>query len=504
MNLGDFIGRTAHFYGRRTAVVDGDRTLSFAEVDERANRLANALLADGMVPGDRVAVLVGNRLEWFDATFGLAKAGLIRTYVNPRSSPAEVAYQLSDAGVSAVVLAGEYRQLLGDADSDAVRVIEIGEGYEKWLAASEPHRPDVPAAEDDVLAIQYSSGTTGRPKGIIHTHGNYLAFIRGMVAELEFDEDKVFLHAAQMSHVGGAFSYMCLARGSMQVLHRGFDPRTLIDALSRHRVTTTMLVPTMLYALLDAVADGAEIDPSTLDTVIYVSAPMAPDRIERCLEVLGPVLVQTYGSSEALGGVTFLSKRDHAEGGSLLASAGRAALIGELRVVDEEGVEVAQGQVGEVVVRGDHVTPGYWNRPDAMSDSFDDDGWLHTNDLARVDERGYLYLLDRKKDLIISGGFNVYPVEVENALLAHPDVAEAAVFGVPDTRWGEAIRAVVRAAPATREDDLRRWCRERLASYKVPKAIDVVTDELPKNSSGKVLRRALREPFWQGHQRRVG
>jgi acyl-CoA synthetase (AMP-forming)/AMP-acid ligase II len=201
--------------------------------------------------------------------------------------------------------------------------------------------------------------------------------------------------------------------------------------------------------------------------------------------------------------VTFLSKRDHVDGGELLRSAGRPALIGELRIVDEDGAAVSPGEVGEVVVRGDHVTPGYWGRPEATADALGD-GWLHTNDLGRIDERGYLYLLDRKNEMVISGGFNVYPVEVENALLAHPDVAEAAVFGVPDTRWGEAIKAVVRARSTTDGAELQAWCRDRLAAYKVPKSVDVVTEELPKNSSGKVLRRAIREPFWLGQERRVG
>jgi fatty-acyl-CoA synthase len=508
MNVGDLLTRAARLYGDQPAVVDGERSLTFAELDDRANRVGNALLASGLAKGDRVAVLTENRMEWFDSAYGLFKSGLVGLSLNPRLAPAEISYLLEDSGASLVIVSEQCRELLDASDlGPAVRVVELGDEYEQLLAGASAQRPAVDVEPADVARIQYSSGTTGKPKGVIHTHGNFIALVLGTAGDLRLDERDVFLHVAPLGHVSGGFSPVFIACGVTQVIHQRFDPIKMLEAIPRHGVTTLLLVPTMLYMLLDAVAEHeGEIDTSSLRTVIYVAAPMSPAKLEQCIEVFGPVFMQTYGSTEALGGVTFLHQREHVPGSPLLASAGRPALIGELAIVDEDGAELPAGQVGEIVVRGEHVTPGYWNKPEATEAAFSEGGWYHTNDLAHMDEHGYVFIVDRKNDMIISGGFNVYAVEVEHALIAHEAVEEAAVFGVPHETWGESVTAVVRLKqPGTVDAEaLTEWCREHLAGYKVPKLIDVVEQPLPRNPVGKVLRREIREPYWKGQARQVG
>ncbi len=506
MNLGELVSRASQWYGEATAVVDGERTISFREVDERSNRLANALLEDGFTPGDRIAVLLGNRLEWFDVTFGLLKAGLVRTYVNPRSTPAEIAYQLQDSGATAMVVSDEFGPLVEQTDLGPVdRVISTGDEYEEMLVSASGSSPPVALEADTVAALQYSSGTTGKPKGVMQTHGNWLAMTTGALIDIGIGADDVLLHVGPMSHASGGFAYPFLYRGGKQVIFAGFDPIELLEAIPKHEVTTLLLVPTMIYGLLE-ILDQHPVEVSTLRTVLYGGSPMAPGKLERCLEVFGPVFQQTYGLTEALGGDTFLHKSEHVPGSPLLASAGRTSFVVELKIADDDGNEVPTGEVGEILQRGPHVMAGYWNRPEATAEAMTDDGWFRTADLGYQDEDGYLFIVDRKADMIVSGGFNVYPREVEDVLLAHPAVAEAVAISVPDDRWGEAVKAVMRLQEGAEasEDELDSWCRERLSGFKIPRSYDFVTEELPKNPNGKPLRRLVREPFWAAHERRVG
>jgi acyl-CoA synthetase (AMP-forming)/AMP-acid ligase II len=266
-----------------------------------------------------------------------------------------------------------------------------------------------------------------------------------------------------------------------------------------------MLVPTMIYLLLDLI-EGHGADASSLRTVVYGAAPMAPQRLERCLDMLGPVFMQSYGMSEVLGGMTFLPKDEHLPGDERLASCGRPSLVGELMIADDDGREVPAGEVGEIVMRGPSMLTEYHGQPEATAAAFTPTGWFKSNDMAYMDDRGYVFIVDRKADMIVSGGFNVYPAEVEHVLMAHPAVNEVAVIAVPDDTWGEAVKAVVRrrdGADVTAEE-LTGWARERLAGYKLPKSVDFVADELPKNPTGKLLRRAVREPYWEGRDRNVG
>jgi long-chain acyl-CoA synthetase len=460
----------------------------------------------GIRQGDRVALLVGNRVEWFDATLGLLKAGAVRTYINPRHTPPEIAYQVADSGASVLFVSDESRPLLDGADLSGVRdVIEIGDDYERLLARQDPDRAPAEVDDDHPCEIRYTSGTTGRPKGAVHTHRSWTTLSMGSMYHLGPEDDDVLLHVGPMSHASGGYCIPMLLAGGRQVIHRGFDPVELVHAIPQHGVTSMLLVPTMIYMLLDTMEEQG-IDGSTIRTIVYGAAPMSPQKLERCLDMLGPVFLQGYGMSEVLGGMTYLDKRDHIPGDPRLASCGRPSILGEVMIVDEDGNEAPIGEAGEIWMRGPTRLKEYWNRPDATAAALAPGGWFRSGDVARMDEHGYIYIVDRKADMIVSGGFNVYPAEVEHTLMEHPAVWEVAVIAVPDDKWGEAVRAVVRVRDGQTLDgpELLDWARQRLAGYKLPKSVEFCTEELPKNASGKLQRRQLREPYWAGVERRVG
>jgi acyl-CoA synthetase (AMP-forming)/AMP-acid ligase II len=503
VNIGDLCERAACWYGDRIALVDGERTRTFRELDERSNRLARVLLGRGLAPGDRVAVLVGNCLEWFDATYGIAKAGLVRTYVNPRLTPPDIAFQLQDADAAALVLSPEFTPVLDGLDGSAPsEVLATDDTLEALLADATAERPSLDIPGDALCALMYSSGTTGRPKGVLQTHSAWLG-LGAALTELGIGEDDVALHIGPLSHAAGGLAYLFLARGATQVIHSGFDPPAVLDAIERRRVSATVMVPTMIYVLLDLLERQPR-DMSSLRVIQYGGAPIAPDRLEQCLEAFGPVFTQGYGLTENLI-CTLLPRSDHLPGRDLLASAGRPLFQVELEIRADDGKDLAPREVGEITVRSPYSTRGYWNRPEDTAALIDPDGWVHTGDLGYLDERGYLFLVDRKNDMVVSGGFNVYPREVEDVLMAHPDVAEVAVVSSPDETWGETVTAVVRLRHAGADPaGLEAWCRERLAGYKVPRRWELIGEELPKNANGKVLRRVVKERFWAGTDRRVG
>jgi len=506
MNLGGYVSRSARFYGGRTAVVDGDRQFTFEDIERRSNQFAGIMERSGIQQGDRVALLIGNGVEWFDATIGLLKAGAVRTYINQRHTPSEIAYQIVDSGARAIVVSDESRALLDGVDlSEVCEVIEIGSEYESMLSRQDANRRPVEVDDEHLAEIRYTSGTTGRPKGALHTHASWRNLTALSIGLFEFDEETVMLHVGPMSHASGGNSLPALLAGSRQVIHRGFDPVEMVEAIPKHGITTMMLVPTMIYMLLDLMADR-EIDSTSLRTIVYGAAPMSPAKLERCLELVGPIFLQSYGMSEVLGGMTLLPKKDHVSGDARLASCGRPTSVGEVIVVNDEGHEVPPGELGEIWMRGPTRLVQYWNRPEATAEAIAPGGWFKTGDIARTDERGYLYIVDRKADMIVSGGFNVYPAEVEHILMEHPAVQEAAVVSVPDETWGEAVKAVVRLRDGQDLDSeqLIAWARARLSGYKLPKTVDVWTDELPKNATGKLLRRQIREPYWIGYDRSVG
>ncbi|MGE0794957.1 MAG: long-chain fatty acid--CoA ligase [Acidimicrobiia bacterium] len=506
MNLGQLLTNSARRFPERPAVSWGDRVVTYAELDRRTNGLANGLVALGVAKGDRVGVLMRNRPEMLEAMFACFKAGFCLVPLNSRFTADEVRYHVEDSGALAVLTDTEGARLVRDALPGAVHVVVAGEGdvppgclaHEDLIAGAAPVPAVVDTGRDDLAWLFYTSGTTGRPKGAMLSHGALGFVTASWLADLTpMDERGVTLHAAPLSHGAGFHAIAATARGAHQVIPADprFDPPAVLELMARERVTNTWLVPTQIVMLVDSLG-GRRPDLPELRQVVYGGAPFAPADLRQALEVFGPVLVQLYAQGETPMTATVLPAADHAAAlagnrPDRLSSAGVARPGTDVRILGDDDVELPTGGVGEVCVRGGAVMLGYWRRPDETAEALRS-GWLHTGDLGRMDEHGYVYLLDRAKDLIISGGSNVYAVEVEAAMADHPSVHEVAVVGLPDRTWGELVVAVVVARGEPDEAALAAHCRTTLAGYKQPRRF-VFVDALPRNAYGKVLKRELRD-----------
>jgi len=502
MRVSDVIRRHAAQRPEAVALRHAERELTYGDLDERSNRLGQALLASGVAAGTRVAYLDRSSPEVVELLFAASKVGAVLVPLNWRLAPPELAAVLADAQAPVLIAGptyGEVAEGLLERLSPAPRLLVVGEDYERWLWAHEPRDPGGRGDAGDVIVQMYTSGTTGVPKGVLTTHGN-LAVTAQTSLRWAFDEHSVSLTPLPMFHIGGiGWAYCGLWHGATTVLVSEFDPEGVLDVLERQRVTNAVLVPTMLQ-LLTAVPGAAERDYSALRSIAYGAAPITTPVLKASLRTFGCSLFGLYGLTESTGGVVALEPADHDPGGPrdhLLRSAGRPYPWVEMKIVDPaSGERLGPHEVGEVWLRAPNVTPGYFNRPAETAAALTPDGWLRTGDGGYVDEEGYLFLTDRIKDMIVSGGENIYPVEVEEALAQHADVVDVAVVGVPDAHWGEAVKALIVRRPGTRPapDDLIAFARERLAGYKLPRSVDFV-DELPRTPSGKVLKRELRERY---------
>lgn len=518
MNQGRYTTRNARYWRDRPAILFGDRTISFGELETRSNRLANALLGLGLAKGDRVAILAWNCPEIIELECALYKAGLVKVALNARLSATEVADAVSNARAAVLIVDPAHADLaesvvdaLGDVRHHVVtgtRDIGGWRSYETLLAAAADRNPDVEMAPDDLAVLHFTSGSTGKLKAAMQTVGNRLASLRKVVmGRMRAEPGEVLALAGPITHASGMFMQPFLFQGGTILLLERFDPQAFLACASRHRAAFSFMVPTMINMLITQ-PDLHRYDLSALRQISYGGAPMAPARIREAWETLGPLLSQGYGAGETTGGLVMLSKADHAYAMAsrpqLLSSCGRTFGEGEMRLIAEDGSEAAPGEVGEITVRGPDVFSGYWDETELSAQALRG-GWLHTGDLARMDEEGYLFIVDRKKDMIITGGFNVYPTEVEQVLYQHPCVYEACVFGVPDDTWGEAVKAVLVLKPGSTatERELAEHCKSHLADFKKPRSIDIVA-ELPKNGNGKLARKQLRDAYWTGRERRVG
>jgi acyl-CoA synthetase (AMP-forming)/AMP-acid ligase II len=506
----ELVRRGARRWADRTAVLSGTESLTFREVDEAANRMAHVLAGLGVARGDRVGLLVDNGLWSVPIDFACLKAGAARVPLNARLAADEQARMLRATGVRLLVfgpaLAERAAQLAGLVDG--LELVALGAAPDvpavdllTEMGRASSADPDLPAAASDPVLVLYTSGTTGALKAVVHTQASYAAICANILANLVSPRpDSVMLHAASLIHASGTFVLPYWIRGGAAAVLPGFDPGAYLDALARHRATEINLVPTMFGMLL---ASGAaeKADVSSLRTAVYGASPMPRPVLEQITDLWGRRLVQYYGQTEAPLAITVLDADDHADP-SLAGSCGQPSVDAEVRVTDEDGVPVGTGEVGELRVRAPFGMAGYHGAPELTAETMTADGWIRTRDLARFDDRGYLTLVDRTSDMIITGGYNVYPREVEDVLMAHPEVSGAAVVGAPDPTWVEAVTAFVTLRPgaAVTGQELQDAVRSALAGYKVPKAVHVV-DALPLSPVGKVLRRALREPLWAGGAR---
>jgi acyl-CoA synthetase (AMP-forming)/AMP-acid ligase II len=513
VNVGLLLSRSAQRFPDRLAAFEGERGLTYAQLDERSSRVANLLQGAFRIGrGDRVALLVRNRLEVAEVLAGTAKAGGVYVGLNFRLGRAEYDAVFENAQPRVLLSELEFEPLARElADTFELPLLFVDddgdEGYEAMLATASPREPstlhDV-RAEDD-FCILYSSGTTGLPKGILFDHGAVLTHAAVVLLEYEYGRDTRFLMMIPHNSSVQITTVPSLMMGSTIGFAdaRSFDPEWFAAEVERRAATHSFLVPTQLFRLLEHVRDSRPL--RTLETLCYGSSPIAPDRVRELVERFGPIFLQLYGMAEVASIGTMLRKDDHVAGlerdPRLLASAGRPSYLLDVRVVDDDRRDVPNGSRGEVIFGGPYILRGYFRDPVRTAEALVD-GWVHSGDIGEFDEEGYLYIVDRKKDLIIRGGLNIAPTEIENVLYRHDAVLEAAVIGVPDAEWGESVHAFIALKNDKFVDaaDLERWCRsEGLPTIKVPAAFSFV-ESLPKNAVGKIAKRELRDGFWSGRR----
>jgi len=515
MDVRYLIRRAANQFGPRCAVTEpGQENTTFEQLNERANRLANGLLSLGLNKGDRVAVLLPNCREYLEAYMALAKAGLVRVTLNTRLSPREHAYILNDSEARAVIVTDDFSESITSLKVDLNKLhwtITVGAAkeaeisYEKLLASSNSAEVLTPLNSEDVFRLHYTSGTTGRPKGAIQTHSSrVVTTLNTLLDVVNFTPDDKVIHVAPLTHASGNLFLPSFIRGAVNVPLRRFDPQFFLETVQNERITAVFLAPTMIVRLLNF-PNLLEYDLSHLHTIIYGGAPMPTEKLKEGLKLLGNKFIQIYGLAEATWACTVLRREDHdLKNQEYLGTIGRELSNVEIKVVNQEGREVEAGNDGEIAIRGPHVMREYWRLSEATAAVLRD-GWFHTGDIARVGPNGYITVVDRKGEMIVSGGFNVYPKEVEDVLYQNTAILEAAVFGAPDHEWGEIVKAVIylKKGKSLTEEEVIDHCRKHLASYKKPRSVEFWSEPLPKNPAGKILRRAIREKYWQGFARRV-
>ena len=513
--LADVTRVHAQHRGEKSALfcADDGREWTYSELDFQANIVANALLAAGVTAGDRVAYLDKNSPEYFTVLFGGAKINAVSVAVNWRLAPPEIEYILNHSQAEVLIIGEEFLPIAAEMDLPSIKTVAvIGDPgssghptYEQWLVGHEATDPLVPIKQDDTCYQLYTSGTTGLPKGVELTHANFMHCLTDSLAAIKMTEESVNLVCMPLFHISGSgWGVLGLYNGARSVLLRDVDLPAILSLIPKFGISHSLFVPAVLQFLL-ATEGCRTTDFSSLRCIVYGASPITESILVDAMKTFGSDFVQAYGLTETTGAITVLEAQDHDPGGPrahLLRSCGRAVANHKIKIVDKDsGAEVPEGEVGEICVIGPQTMKCYWRNEEATNECYTDD-WFHTGDAGYLAD-GYLYIHDRVKDMIISGGENIYPAEIENALMQHPLIADAAVIGVPSERWGETVKAIItRTNDTLDEQGVIEHCRKLLAGYKCPTSIDWMA-EIPRNPSGKILKVELRKPYWDGKGRQV-
>jgi fatty-acyl-CoA synthase len=516
-NLADMVRARAKSRGNAIVYEFEGRRTSFAEFDVLTNRVANALKALGVKPRERIAYLGKNSDVYFELLMGAMKANVVMAPVNWRLAGPEIAFIVEDCKAPVLFVGPEFTGLIDKIRPQlpSVRTVIATEGaapgfldYTAWRDAHSGDDPKVDIDRKDIAIQLYTSGTTGKPKGAMLSHANFLNLVETGRDEKpdwnKWTEDDVSLVAMPIFHIGGSgWGVMGLYHGARGVIAREFDPTKVLDFFEQSGITKLFMVPAAMQFVVRQ-PRARQVDFSRLKYMLYGASPIPAALLKECIEVFGCGFVQMYGMTETTGTIVALPPEDHVEGLDRMRSAGKALPGVELAILDVNGKRLPPGEVGEIATRSGSNMAGYWNLPEATARTLGTDGWLRTGDAGYMDKDGYLYIHDRIKDMIISGGENIYPAEVESAICDHPDVAEVAVIGIPDDKWGEAVKAIVvmKQGKIATASDIINFTRERIAGFKTPKSVEFI-EALPRNPSGKILRRHLRDPYWEGKDRQV-
>jgi acyl-CoA synthetase (AMP-forming)/AMP-acid ligase II len=519
-SVGKILDRVLKKYKNRVAYKMSEQTFSYDEVGVSINKLANGFLSLGLQKGDRVVMMTTNRIEYIFADFAAAKVGLVKVPLDVMLSLKDIEYRIKDSEAKAVILDEFFYDKAGLFFKDyafvkhVICVTEKKEilsqgvmSYHQLLENSPPSNPEIEIDPGDLIAIMYTGGTTGVPKGVTHTHKSYLSIVYSQLVEMDIGEEEVVLISAPLPHATGFNLLPALMKGGRIVVTSGFNPEEFFRLVQEEKITWTFMVPTMIYSLLDHPKRG-EYDLSSLRTILYGAAPISPRRLEEAITAMGPIFMQGWAQMEIATQGTIFTKRQQADAikhnqKERLKSCGMPVIICQLKIVDDRNKEVGTGSVGELIVRGPQMMKGYWRKEEETKRTIVD-GWIHTGDLGYMDEDGFIYLVDRKNDMIITGGMNVFSIEVENVLSQHPAVAETIVVGIPDEKWGEMVLGIVvkTSGKEVSETDLLEYCRDRLAAFQRPKRIEFY-DSLPRTVYGKLDKKTVKKKYWEGRDRMI-
>jgi long-chain acyl-CoA synthetase len=520
MNIAEGLAHVKKVRGNHLAIVCGNTRLTWNEFEERTDALARGLAAFGVQRGDRVAVLMLNCHCYLELYYACARMGAVIVPLNIRLARPEIVFILNDSETKVLVVDKTFAPYATGRNSfpTVEHVLYLGDetpsdmlNYEDVLGKGRNMQENVDQfmADDDLSGLYYTGGTTGRAKGVMLSHKNVVSNAIHIINSTGYTDRDIYLHAAPMFHLADIASTFSLTMlGARHVFIPMFNPTHVLQAIQDEKITVTLLVPTMINAVLNH-PDVSKYDVSSVRRITYGASPMPVELLKKGLKMWGQIFGQGYGMTETAPLLTYLDPLDHIAEGTpeqvrRLSSCGKEILDAEVRVVNAAGEDVQPGEIGEIIARGPNIMLGYWRMPEATAAAIVD-GWMHTGDLATVDEENYIYIVDRSKDMIISGGENIYSVEVENALYTHPAVLEIAVIGIPHETWGEAVHAVVVLKPGmtVSEEELIAHTRTLIAGYKAPRSIEFMTDALPKSGAGKILKRDLREKHWVGKSRNV-